>query len=118
MATSKHIHKLKKHTYSKSGISIFFCTLPDCHFKVESPLALGKESICNICSNPFIMNERAIKLSRPHCNNCGRRVIKSDDGKRHYIRMHGGRILDAVATEEVADLRSRLDNLITTDDDI
>jgi len=61
----------------KTGNSIYFCTLPDCTNKIKQPLALGKRSICWRCGNPFIMNEYAIRLANPHCEDCH----KSKDGK-------------------------------------
>lgn len=67
--TKKHIHKLKRHRFG-SGNTIYFCTLPDCSYKIKQPLALGKESICNRCGNAFIMNEYSIRLAKPHCTDC------------------------------------------------
>ena len=72
-----HVHKLKKHKY-KSGNITYFCTLPDCNYKVAPALAIGKRSICNRCGNEFILNEYSIRLVRPHCEECH----KSKDGKK------------------------------------
>ena len=70
MATKeKHIHKLKRLKY-KSGSVIFFCALPDCSFKINISLALGKRSICWRCGDTFIMTEYALKLAKPHCEKC------------------------------------------------
>lgn len=68
MPIQKHTHKLKRHTY-KTGNAIFFCAL-DCQFKISIPLALGKKSICWRCNNEFILTEYAIRLAKPHCENC------------------------------------------------
>ena len=68
---SQHVHKLKRLTY-KSGNTIFFCTLPDCLYKTNIALALGKRSTCWRCGEPFIMNEYSLRLSKPHCDNCHR----------------------------------------------
>lgn len=65
----KHIHKLRRHKY-KTGAYIFFCTLPDCHFKVANSLALGKRSLCWRCGEQFVLNEYSIRLAKPHCENC------------------------------------------------
>lgn len=110
--TVKHIHKLKKHRY-KTGVAIYFCIL-DCNFKVEAPLALGKEVLCNICGESFIMNEYSLKLSKPHCNNCGKVKIKDSDGKSHFInkRKSDAKILSEIAGENVNDLRSRLTGIV------
>ena len=112
VSTSKHIHKLKKHKY-KTGVAVFFCTLPDCHYKVEVPLSLGKESLCNICGNPFIMNEYTLKLVTPHCINCGRREVKDSNGKKHYVRKVPTQVLQTIAADETNDLKSRLANIST-----
>ena len=68
MKTLTHVHKLRRHKYS-TGNSIYFCTLPDCNFKMDVALSLGKRSLCNLCGNEFIMNEYSIKLAKPHCEN-------------------------------------------------
>lgn len=65
----KHVHKLKKIKY-KSGNATFFCALPDCSFKINPALALGKRSICWRCGNEFIMSEYSLRLAKPHCENC------------------------------------------------
>jgi len=49
---------------------MFFCTLPDCDYKVAVKLALGKRCICNRCDKPFILNEYSIRLVKPHCDEC------------------------------------------------
>src|SRR6266849_9861751 len=65
----KHIHKLKRLKY-KSGNVIFFCSLPDCSFKTNISLALGKRSICWRCGNSFIISEYSLRLAKPHCDAC------------------------------------------------
>lgn len=109
MAVLKHIHKLKKHQY-KAG-AVFFCILVDCHFKMEVPFLLGKESLCNICGKVFIMREYALKLTRPHCGDCGKREVKDADGKKHYVSKRSNQILASVADENVEDLRNRLQSI-------
>jgi|SRR5579863_1208039 len=71
MAKSTHVHKLKRLKY-KSGNTIFFCSLPDCTFKTNIALALGKRTICWRCGEPFIMSEYSLRLAKPHCENCHR----------------------------------------------
>lgn len=65
----KHIHKLKRLKF-KSGNAMYFCILPDCMFKINCQLALGKRSLCHRCEEPFIMNEYTIRLAKPHCDRC------------------------------------------------
>ncbi len=104
----KHLHRLKKHKY-KNGTTVFFCTL-DCDYKVEAPLALGKEVICNQCNEPFMMNESSLKLVKPHCINCGKIKVKADDGKHHFINKRSTQthVLAEIAEDTVDDLKSRL----------
>ncbi len=110
---NKHIHKLKKRKYT-NGNHVFFCTLPDCYFKVECAMALGKESICNQCGEPFIMNEYSLKCMKPHCLNCGKIKIKGEDGKKHFInkRSASKEVLQAVAADTTNDLKNRLSGLV------
>lgn len=116
----KHVHKLKKHVYKKSGVAVFFCTLADCSYKVEVPFSLGKESLCNICGEPFIMNEYTLKLVKPHCVNCGRKEVKDSDGKKHYIRKINTNVLSTIASDEVLSLKDRLAQVVAsaTDEEI
>jgi hypothetical protein len=65
----KHVHKLKRLVY-KTGNAIFFCTMPDCNFKINIKLALGKRSICWLCGNEFIMTDYSLRLAKPHCEDC------------------------------------------------
>lgn len=114
-----HIHRLKKHKYP-SGNAVFFCTLPDCHYKIEVGLSLGKRAACNICGNEFIMTEYTIKLVKPHCPDCGKMRIKDAEGKNRYVKRVTNKILVGVAADSTQDLRSRLDSAVSLDseDDI
>ena len=71
MANLKHTHKLKKVIY-KSGNSSFFCVLPDCTFKINPVLALGKKTICWRCEKEFQLDEYKLRLVKPHCESCHR----------------------------------------------
>lgn len=113
---SKHIHKLKKHKF-KNGEPVFHCVLPDCYFRIPCPLALGKQVLCNICDEPFLLNESNIRLARPHCANCGKKAVKID-GKKHFISKRANHILTSVAAEDVSSLRDRLDNVTKVEEDI
>lgn len=67
--TEKHIHKLRRLVH-KSGNKIFFCALPDCNYKINVALALGKRSICWRCGEPFLITEYSLRLAKPHCDLC------------------------------------------------
>ncbi len=69
MTKSTHIHKFKRLKY-KTGNIIFFCSLPDCTYKTNIALVLGKRSICWRCGEPFLMSEYSLRLAKPHCENC------------------------------------------------
>ena len=115
---SKHTHKLKRHKY-KSGNYVYFCTLPDCNYKVDVPLALGKRTICNLCNSEFIINEYTIKLALPHCESCSKVRITNLDGKHQYVHKSRIRLMENIANENVEDLRSRLESItVSAEDDI
>lgn len=115
MPKKSHPHRLKKHKYP-TGNTIFFCTLPDCHFKIEAALALGKRAICNICGDEFIMNEYSLKLVKPHCPNCGKVKVKDPEGKDRYVRKVSSQILTGIAADSTNDLRNRLSSAVATAD--
>lgn len=68
----KHVHRLKRHTF-KTGNKMYYCTLPDCSYRIAPEFALGKRSVCNICNREFILNEYSIRLAKPRCESCHRR---------------------------------------------
>lgn len=110
MPVQKHTHKLKKYKYS-TGNAVFFCTLPDCHFKIDVGLSLGKMCICNICNNEFQLDEYTIKLSKPHCRNCGKQKVVNQDGKITYVNKQSIGTAGAIAelaTNNVDSLKQRL----------
>jgi len=115
----KHTHKLKRHRY-KTGVAVYFCTMEDCHFKIEVALAFGKRALCNLCNNEFIMTEYHCKLDRPHCDSCSKRKVTGEDGKSHYVRPNTIPVLTSVANENNEDLRSRLNSIVSpiVDEDI
>ncbi len=81
MTDKKHVHKLKKVKY-KSGNATFFCTLPDCTYKINPALALGKRAICWRCDQEFLLNEYSLRLTRPHCSACHK--LKGKKEERNY----------------------------------
>ena len=105
-------------------MEIYFCTLPDCSFKNEVHFLLGKETLCNICGQPFLMNERTLRLLRPHCVNCGRKAVKGPDGRKHYVQQVNVSLLNEMAADETASLKDRLAKVVsmetpeTTEDDL
>ena len=108
---SSHVHKLRKHKYP-TGNSIFFCVLPDCYHKIDYMLALGKQTLCNICGAEFTMNEVSLKLHKPHCAGCGKVKVKSADGKNIFVKKVANKVLAEAAIVTSQNLRSRLDNVV------
>lgn len=106
-----HTHKLRRHKYP-SGNAVFFCTLPDCHYKIDAQLVIGKRALCNICGDEFIMNEYTIKLKSPHCDGCGKVKVKGSDGKSRFVRKVTNKALIGMAENSNESLRSRLDSVI------
>lgn len=100
----KHIHKLKRLKH-KSGNAIFFCALPDCTFKINTALALGKRSICWRCNEPFIMNEYDLRLAKPHCENCHKPKNEVDISSIHLA-------LSPEAIDQELSLSERLNQTI------
>lgn len=117
-AKPKHVHKLKKHTY-KTGQEIFHCILPDCTFKMETALCEGKEAICNLCGDVFVLNVSHLRRKLPHCYKCGRVRVKTTDGKTHYVNKAtiGHEVVREMAADTTSDLRARLDSLIHPEPD-
>ena len=120
---SSHVHKLKRHKYP-TGNTVYFCTLPDCHFKVDVALALGKRNICNSCGEEFILDEYSIRLARPHCRNCGKQKVRGEDGKNYYVRKTSSslsrereEVTASIAEKSIDDLRLRLQLATISDSD-
>lgn len=104
-----HVHKLKRHTY-KTGTKVFFCTLPDCNYKITVQFALGKKCICNLCNAEFTMNEYSVKLAKPHCQNCSKVKVTDENGVSKFVRPNTVDIRETVeAKESVSNLKSRLE---------
>ena len=120
MRKVNHVHKLKRHIYPKTGNAIYFCTLPDCHHKIDVALALGKTTICNHCGDEFTITESTLKLKFPHCSNCGKVRVKNEDGTYRLAKKVQNHILDSVPLASANELRSRLDSLtsVANEDDI
>lgn len=111
-----HPHKLKKHKY-KTGNTVFFCTLPDCHYKIDVALSVGKRAMCNICGAEFFMNEYSLKLKYPHCEGCGKVKVSDSEGKTRYVKKVTNQILTGIASSTSNDLRSRLNSVAAVSED-
>lgn len=123
---SDHIHRLRRHTYKATGNSVFFCTLTDCSYKIETQFALGKVSICNRCGKPFEMTTYAMRLAKPHCQDCHKTVtgdktnvsskildaiLPGSDIDRRTIPTRRSSELIIKPEESINELRSKLDEI-------
>lgn len=107
----EHVHKLKRHTF-RGGRQVYFCVL-DCNFQIDAAFALGKQSICHICGAEFTMNEYSVKLARPHCKNCGKMRVKTEEGGTRFVNK--SRAIAAIAEiseDKVTSLRDRLGKVV------
>ena len=112
---TKHVHKLKKHTYPNKT-SVYFCLL-NCNFKIEVAMSVGKVTLCNLCGEPFTMTEYHTRLVRPHCSKCSRVRTRDDDGKVRYVRPTStlSEVSKTIAKSSIKNLRDRLEQ-VTSDE--
>jgi hypothetical protein len=113
--SQKHTHRLKRHKYP-NGTKVYFCTL-NCDYKIEAALALGKEVICNICGDKFVMNEYSVKLAKPHCINCGKMKVKVDGETRFVSKGRPQAAISELARQTTESLRDRLGKVVTMERD-
>jgi hypothetical protein len=66
-----HIHKYMRFKFPK-GRTAFKCA--SCPHYVFPNMIVGRSSICWRCGMEFIMDERASKLKKPHCD-CRKRQL-------------------------------------------
>ena len=124
MTKQNHSHKLKKHSF-KSGNAFFFCTLPDCNFKINPALSLGKRTICWRCGKEFLMTEYSLRLVKPHCEACHKTKIIKDADEGNLI-MNETPVMstnDQIAEQSVSvlenpSLSERINKLFAKDEEI
>lgn len=104
--TQSHAHKLKRHRYKSTGHTVFFCTLPDCNYKLDAELTLGKKIECWRCGKEFRQNEYSIRLAKPHCNACTK--PKEVRGKIPEV----SDMTNAIAAETTDNLKDRLSRTV------
>lgn len=122
---SDHIHRLRRHTYKATGNSVFFCTLSDCTYKIETQFSLGKETICWRCNKPFEMTTYAMRLAKPHCMDCHKSIkgensvsskildaiLPGSDIDRRTIPTRRSSEIIIKPEESINELRSKLDEI-------
>lgn len=73
MPKLNHIHKYKKELLGHNW-HVFRCVLPDCPHYVPVRLAIGRVCICWRCGAGFVLTGKHIKLTKPHCDDCTKRI--------------------------------------------
>ena len=68
MKKEQCIHKYQKRKYGK-GL-VFKCQAAGCNHFIAVNLAEGRIATCWRCDGAFVMDRRAMKLTRPHCLTC------------------------------------------------
>lgn len=62
--------------HSRKEVWVMKCAEMNCqHYirmrsKLSCPLLIGQLSICNKCDNKFILDRRALRMSKPTCPDC------------------------------------------------
>lgn len=75
---ANHTHRYERVVMGKNNYVAFKCNLPTCPHYVSEALVAGKLSICNRCGGTFILDNRAMKLVKPHCIDCVEVKIKAE----------------------------------------
>lgn len=65
-----HLHRYERIIIGNSGYKVYKCTVPGCTHYVSMALAPGRICQCNRCGEPMVMTKYAMKLAKPHCDNC------------------------------------------------
>lgn len=68
----KHTHSMKKLGPAEikgRKVLMYHCVHPDCFFKCEKGLLLGKRNICS-CGSEFILTVEDLRRAFPKCINC------------------------------------------------
>lgn len=84
MPRVKHIHKYKKVTF-ESGYVVLNCVLGCPHY-IRREVAVGRMALCWRCERPFVLNESASQMAKPHCQrqDCSktRKALSNEDRVR------------------------------------
>ena len=80
MASLNHTHqfvrvigRITKANQDSKFINFYKCRHPQCTYRIQAELILGKMSICNRCGKEFILPLAVRFLGlKPHCKDCTR----------------------------------------------
>lgn len=106
-----HAHKLKRFVYS-NGTKIYFCTLPDCTFRIGIGLALGKRTVCWRCGKEFNMTTYTLSLAKPHCEECHRFKVEPDKKPVTVKTQPVSVVSGSMGTDVVSSMKERLGSIV------
>jgi hypothetical protein len=67
----KHkVHKYVRVRLGSKNYIVMKCLLPNCPHYIRLELALGRICICWRCNLEFVLNQKHLKLKKPHCDAC------------------------------------------------
>ena len=76
---AKHTHQyIRRNNGVKKEVWVMACALPECsHYvymssKLSAPILIGKLSLCNDCKEEYLLDRRAIRMSKPICAQCAK----------------------------------------------
>jgi hypothetical protein len=102
---SKHIHEYER---SKANKDIYRCIHPRCTHYHNREFLVGKEALCPMCHNAFILDWKQLKNKRPRCEFC-RTSTKSQNLR------NARKAAIAVLNELPIEIKSQILNLETNE---
>lgn len=71
MPALKHIHTYIRWKKRGNPPSMWWrCADPKCTHIIQQDIIVGKESLCNTCGLPFILDWKSFTRAKPECLNC------------------------------------------------
>lgn len=68
--TNHKVHKYIRVTLGSNNYTVMKCVFPNCKHFIRVELALDRLSVCWRCGREFQLNQKNIKLKKPHCGEC------------------------------------------------
>jgi len=63
-------HKLTRVELGKNKYNLYKCTLKGCSHTIDPQLLLGRETLCNECDVPLIVQDPTDLIKQPKCKTC------------------------------------------------
>lgn len=87
-----HIHSYMK---VKERPDYYMCTAPRCTHYIHKSFLRGKEALCPICEEPYIIGSEQFRLARMRCSDC-----RKGKPKKTTLEVIQSKIDDTFSTEE------------------